>query len=91
MVCSKPSSATKTTDNDNVNAQRIFVREFISYSRRPVFDREEDVERAERVCEPVYIITAYVVALEARTVLAQAVLSIVNDAVLTPCALPWAV
>src|ERR1700733_199394 len=38
MVDSKPSSATNTIDNDRVKAQRILVRELISYSRRPIFD-----------------------------------------------------
>jgi hypothetical protein len=77
---SNPSNATRTTDNVAVRAQRIFVREFISYSSSPVFERDGDVERAERVWEPVYTITASVVAFEASTVLHQAVLSMVRGA-----------
>src|SRR5215475_1282589 len=77
---SKPSRATRMMESERVMIQRIFVKLLISSSRRPVFDREGDVDRADRVCRPVYMTTPYVVVLEAKTVFAQAVLSMVRGA-----------
>ena len=80
---SKPSNATRMMESARVNAQSIFVRLLISYSSRPVFDREGDVDKACRVCAPVYTTTASTVAFDARTVFAHAVLSMVSGAVIT--------
>ena len=77
---SNPSKATKTNERASVRKQSLFVKELISISNRPVLDLDGDVDMAARVCGPVYITTPRTVELEARTVLAQAVLSMFKGA-----------
>ena len=78
-VCgSIPRSATNVMERVKVMKQRIFVRLLISSSSKPVFERALDVDNACRVSGPVKMTAAIVVVVEAMTVLAHAVLSIVK-------------
>ncbi len=70
----KLSSATITREKNTISMNKILERVLISISTRPVLERADFEFISARVCRPVYIIKAHIVAELARTVLAQSVL-----------------